>query len=140
MSPPNNSSGLNKGQSIAARPPLQDIAVPHYLLLDIRTRIAVQEVSNETNWQDNGSPLHTNAKYIILAGNLELLVPADPPLSAREALQLHAEILSLQQTTGCSYLNAATQLYTSELAKLESEELALHGFQRLEETLMEAAK
>jgi hypothetical protein len=61
--------------------------------------------------------------------------------SDREALQLHAEILAIQERWGISYKDAAHRLYLAEVAKLEAEEHALRAIQcirhRIDDTIMQ---
>ena len=63
------------------------------------------------------------------------------PLSDREALSLHAEILAIQGRWGISYKDAAHRLYQAKMAQLEAEEYALQAIEnireRMDNTIME---
>ncbi|KAM6491587.1 hypothetical protein JOM56_012979 [Amanita muscaria] len=68
-----------------------------------------------------GSPNGTELGYDMLARD-EVMIPADPPLTKRELLGLHAEVKALQKRLGISYKDASHRLYMAEVERLQAEQ------------------
>ncbi|KAF9472057.1 hypothetical protein BDN70DRAFT_900851 [Pholiota conissans] len=74
-------------------------------------------------------------------GHGSVLYPADPPLSDREWLSLHAQVVALQEQFGISYKDAAHRLYFVYVNKVNLHTQSARVFEsietRMQKTLVE---
>ncbi|KAH9478279.1 hypothetical protein JR316_0008732 [Psilocybe cubensis] len=111
---------LPDGYIFVLGPDDRDYIVPEFMVPSLEQAFAIQRTkSNIGVAKASGiDPSAKNAQiYNTLGGNLH--VPPEPPLTDQERLSLHAEVCSLQQRLGISYIDAAHRLYLAEVEKIK---------------------
>ncbi|KAG6863759.1 hypothetical protein C0991_003445 [Blastosporella zonata] len=113
----------------------REVFVPAHMLPDLEKAIIAERYLSETKLDPYEGPQPHNGANCLYIGGGDVEIPCDPPLSTREALTSHAEVLALQKQAGLSYIEAARQLYMAELVKIEVETRAQMSFEKLRDSL-----
>ncbi|KAH9484636.1 hypothetical protein JR316_0004118 [Psilocybe cubensis] len=108
-----------EGYIVMLAPDEQKYMVPLHLVPDLqhafesyrhKMRLGVPQASSSVQQADPNV-----VEYTLDEGHSSHF--PNPPLSEQECLDVHSEILALQQCLGISYKDAAHRLYMTELAK-----------------------
>ncbi|KAF9470931.1 hypothetical protein BDN70DRAFT_939319 [Pholiota conissans] len=119
-SPPKEYS-IPSGYTTYTTPDGQKFLLPTYLLTP-----SVAQSHSEPNAAERPERTSTDNPSVEIGGGV--LIPASPPISEREARELHGEIEAIQSQYGISFKDAAHRLFMSELASVASNHDALSAF------------
>ncbi|KAF5381992.1 hypothetical protein D9615_004470 [Tricholomella constricta] len=117
----------------------QNYLVPQYLATVTEQKLLTEaEKEKELKKAKTlpGPNKHLDGNCLNLASG-SVTIPPDPPMTQRELLGLHAEIKAFQQIHNVTYASAARQLYLAEVAKLQSEQVALNAFRTVRKEIDE---